>query len=105
PWTVRRTLEKQEALPSTIVSLAPDPHDPDDLLYVTAAGAVYRSTDGGRTATVTTIGPLTNTVSAALVVRAPSTPTTIYVGGSMDNGAVAAVYRSTDDGRAWTRVF
>src|ERR671930_260708 len=38
-WTVMRTLEQQEALTSTIVSLAPDPHDPDDLLYLTAAGA------------------------------------------------------------------
>ena len=104
-WTVMQTLEKQEALTSTIVSLAPDPRAPDDLLYVTAAGAVDRSTDGGRTATLATVGPLTNTVSAAVVVRAPSTPTTIYVGGSMDNGSVAVVYRSTDDGRTWAQVF
>jgi hypothetical protein len=103
-WTVVRTFEKQEAVTSTIVSLAPDPHHPDDLLYVTAAGVVYRSTDGARTASVSAIGPLTSTVYAALLARSGRVPTTIYLGGSRDN-AVAVVYRSTDDGRAWTRVF
>jgi hypothetical protein len=104
-WTVVQTLAPQEAATNTIVALAPHPQQADDLLYATAAGTVYRSGNGGRTAVVTTIGPLTNTVSAAQVVRAPSTPTTIYVGGSTDNGSEATIYRSTDDGRAWTRVF
>lgn len=87
----------------TILALSPNPSDANDLMYVTADGTVYRSTDGGATATAITIIPQANSPVAQLA-RSASTPGTLYAGGS-EYGSTAVIYRSGNDGLAWIKVF
>lgn len=71
-----------------ITLLSPRPNNADDLLFATKHG-VYRSVDGGRTATLVIPGEHD-------IMRAPNSPSVVYVG--LDGGLA----RSEDDGRHWT---
>jgi len=80
-----------------IDALSVNPAHPDRLVYVTTGGAIYRSVDGGRSATpVAHIGAAISGDHLARPVRAPST---IY---AATIGSTYALYASRDDGITWT---
>ena len=80
-----------------IVSLSVNPRQPDDLVYAGATGAIYRSTDGGKTVRLAA-----EALGIVAIARAATVPSTLYAAGLVSGAAIIA--RSTDDGRTWTTV-
>src|SRR6266545_304252 len=84
------------------------PGDPLTFYAATAAGGVWKSSDGGvRWKPVFDDQPISSIGSLAV---APSDPNVIYVGSGEANirGNVAAgdgIYKSTDAGKTWTHVW
>lgn len=84
------------------------PGDPLTYFAATAAGGVWKSTDGGMTfQSVFDDQPISSIGSVAV---APSDPNVVYVGSGEANirGNVAAgngIYKSTDGGKSWTHVW
>jgi photosystem II stability/assembly factor-like uncharacterized protein len=68
-------------------------------LYAAASGSVYKSRDGG--GTWTGIAGLTSTFVQTLALD-PSTPATIYAGGTDRSGEGVRAFKSTDGGDTWT---
>ncbi len=89
-WTRQATL-------GSIQALSPNPQTSDSVVYATKDG-IYRSTDGGRSATrALTISGIT------CFARVPQTPATVYAGGG--SAGYAYIYVSRDDGRHWSRIY
>ena len=93
----------QSTAASTFQALAPDPRAAGALLYVSATG-VYRSADGGVTATRVGDSPAP---TIAAVIRAASAPDTLYAVSQEDDNARAEsrIYRSDDNGATWRQVY
>ncbi len=107
------TIWTKQAAITDILAVSPAPHNAADVLYTRAAypgynmGALYRSTDGGRTARrVTSCG-------YTYFARSPRTPRLVYGASQFVDNCVAAfeaavtasIARSTDDGLTWTTVY
>ena len=96
-WTLQHTAA------SDIQALAPDPRAAGALLYVSGTG-VYRSSDGGVTATRVGASPAP---TIATVIRAASAPNTLYAVSPEDDSAKeeSRIYRSDDNGTTWRQVY
>jgi photosystem II stability/assembly factor-like uncharacterized protein len=85
--------ERRTAL-GTISALSVNPQHADHLVYATADGHLFRSTDGGRSAR-----PIGYVLPGARLVRAPSRPSTLYLAENSDSAGM--LERSLDDGQTW----
>ncbi len=66
--------------------------------------AFFKTADGGRTWTTVKLSPSSDTGSATALAVAPSSPSTLYLAGSLTTG-VAAIYRmykSVNGGTSWS---
>lgn len=81
-----------------ISAIVPDPRQPDRLLY-SAGSTLYRSRDGGRTATAVFTG-----ATLGSLVRAPDNPATLYA-VTRDATYTSRITRSSDEGRTWTTLY
>ncbi|HWE60532.1 MAG TPA: PQQ-binding-like beta-propeller repeat protein [Chloroflexota bacterium] len=101
-WTLRATLTSllgnaQAGTAPAIGAISPNPRTADDLVLA-IGGSLFRSTDGGISATHTTV--LSSTTGIA---RAQTNPATLFTSGS--DGRGGRILKSTDDGRTWTTVY
>ncbi|HSC26625.1 MAG TPA: hypothetical protein VLD67_05090 [Vicinamibacterales bacterium] len=100
---------------TSIGDIAVAPSDPDivwvgtgeaNLFRASMAGVgVYKSIDGGRTFSHS---GLTDTQTIARILVHPSDPDTVYVaatGHAWTDNETRGVFKTTDGGRTWTRVF
>jgi hypothetical protein len=75
-----------------------DPQHPDTLVFATG-GDLYRSTDGGVTATkVKACGPTD-------IARSTHAPSIIYASAAAYRCGLPSILKSTDDGLTWTTVY
>ncbi len=89
-WTKRNSV-------GTIVAISPHPGASNSLVYY-AGSTLYRSTDGG--ATATGVGSL---AGITMLARSPAAPATVYAAGG--TGAEADIYKSADDGMTWAMAY
>ena len=91
-----------------ISDLSMNPANPNEILIGTLTRGVFRSTDGGRTVVEANNGiALGSTKGRSAVSFAPSNPQTAYVSieETVGNLDVARVYKTTDRGASWTKVY
>lgn len=82
-----------------ITSISPNPASPNSLVFA-AAGALYRSTDGGRSDTQVV------SCFSGYVARSYQAPAIVYAASHVSPCTkIAALYESVDDGRTWTTVY
>jgi photosystem II stability/assembly factor-like uncharacterized protein len=94
-------------IPGRITDLAVHPDYPNTIYAGSAAGGVFKSTDGG--ATWTAIFDDEGTQSIGALAIHPDNPNTIYVGTGEANTAGdsyegSGIYKSTDGGVSWTHI-
>jgi len=80
-----------------INALSVNPTHPDRLVYVAGDGTVYRSADGGRSATP--VARISASITGGDLARPARAPSTLY---AATTGRTYALYASRDDGITWT---
>ena len=91
--------------PGRMVAVAGTVARPNEYYMGSAGGGVYKTTDGGKTATVVSDPYIAGTIGAIAI--AESNPDIVYVGGGETpiRGDVShgeGMYKTTDGGKTWT---